>query len=137
MKLRKLALTNCIANLFPFFPLIYLARVFNLIDDNMTKVAFMCAGAFTKTYFSSLCMDAHLEVSHSSVSLITAESMAHTSRREFLRFVFHELRGPLNSILLGAELLSAKVTLLFVVITFPSSIPLFFIGNRYFRILRN
>lgn len=109
MKLRKLALTNCIANLFPFFPLIYLARVFNVIDDNMTKVAFMCVSAFTKSYFSSLCMDAHLEVSHSSVSLITAESMAHTSRREFLRFVFHELRGPLNSILLGAELLSAKI----------------------------
>jgi len=109
MKLRKLALTNCIANLFPFFPLIYLARVFNVIDDNITKVAFMCVSAFTKSYFASLCMDAHLEVSHSSVSLITAESMAHTSRREFLRFVFHELRGPLNSILLGAELLSAKI----------------------------
>ena len=109
LKLRKLTMAKCILLVFPLFPTVYCCRVFNLIDDNVTRALFMLSSAFAKSYFSSICMDAHLEVSHPFVELMSAEKLVHISRKEFLRFVFHELRGPLNSILLGAELLALKV----------------------------
>lgn len=110
MKTRKLTLATSLCVLFPLFPMTYAASATNLISDDLTRVLFMLLGFFVKGFFSSLCMDAHLEVSVPSVSPIAAEAMIHTSKKEFLRFVFHELRGPLNSILLGTELLWAKVT---------------------------
>lgn len=105
---RKATLSYCIGCLFPVFPLIYFLKYIDLIDNDVVFVGFMFTSAFTKILFASLCMDAHLEVSHPAIALIDAEKFSHTSRRAFLRYVFHEVRVPLNSISLGVQILSSS-----------------------------
>lgn len=102
---RKATLSHCVGYLFPVFPLLYFLRLTDFINDDVYFVGILFASAFTKVLFASLCMDAHLEVSHPAIALIDAENFAHTSRRAFLRYVFHEVRVPLNSIALGIQVL--------------------------------
>ncbi len=108
---RKATLTSCLAILTPLFPMIYISKVLGFIDNDILFAAFMFFGSATKVYFASLCMDAHLEVSHPVVALIDAENMSNTSRRAFLRYVFHEIRVPLNTISLGLHVLTSGESL--------------------------
>ena len=103
---RRATMSNFLALSTPFFPVIYYLRLFGLVDENLAYVGFLLASAFMKIFFASLCMDAHLEVSHPAIAQIDAEKLSHTTRKAFLRFVFHEVRVPLNSISLGIQVLS-------------------------------
>ena len=103
---RKVTLITCIAALFPLFPVAYILRWYDYFDDNLLFAAFMLLSAGTKVVYASLCMDAHLEVSHPAIGLIDAEKFSNTSRRAFIRYVFHEVRVPLNSIALGIQILA-------------------------------
>jgi len=47
-----------------------------------------------------------LEVTHPAIYQYQLESKSNLSRRAFLRYVFHEVRVPLNTISLGVQLLS-------------------------------
>lgn len=105
---RKATLSMCLGYLFPVFPMLYFLRNGQIIDDSFYVGALMFASSFTKIMFSSLCMDAHLEVSHPSFALIDAENFSNTSRRAFLRYVFHEVRVPLNAISLGVQVLDTS-----------------------------
>eukprot|EP01033_Poteriospumella_lacustris_P007235 gene7235-5208_t len=108
---RRLSLARCIITLFPMFPIIYTLRRIHWISDDVFTVAIMYASAFAKLAFAALCMDAHLEVSHPAVALFDAEKFANTSRRAFLRYVFHEVRVPLNAVSLGIQILENAATL--------------------------
>mmetsp|Transcript_26566 Transcript_26566/g.44412 ORF Transcript_26566/g.44412 Transcript_26566/m.44412 type:complete len:1010 (+) Transcript_26566:77-3106(+) len=103
---RKLVLTRVIGYMFPIFPLIYGLAMYGFIDDNTTFAAFLIFSASTKITFATACMDACMEVSHPSQAQQEAEEFAKDSRRAFLRYVFHEVRAPLNSISMGVDLLS-------------------------------
>lgn len=103
---RKTTLATTLATLMPLFPLVYFFSSYQFLDASFTHVAFLFSSAFTKVFFASVCMDAHLEVSHPVIALIDAEKFAHTTRRAFLRYVLHEVRVPLNSISLGIQILS-------------------------------
>eukprot|EP01033_Poteriospumella_lacustris_P016855 gene16855-12065_t len=105
---RKATLSMCVGLLFPAFPGLYFLRFQGLLNDDLFLVLTMFASGFTKLCFASLCMDAHLEVSHPAFALIDAENFANTSRRAFLRFVFHEVRVPLNSISMGVQVLEGS-----------------------------
>lgn len=105
---RKATLSTCVGLLFPAFPCLYFLRCQGLLNDDLFLVLTMFASGFTKLCFASLCMDAHLEVSHPAFALIDAENFANTSRRAFLRFVFHEVRVPLNSISMGVQVLEGS-----------------------------
>jgi signal transduction histidine kinase/CheY-like chemotaxis protein len=105
---RKATLSMCVGLLFPAFPVLYFLRFQGLLNDDLFLVLTMFASGFTKLCFASLCMDAHLEVSHPAFALIDAENFANTSRRAFLRFVFHEVRVPLNSISMGVQVLEGS-----------------------------
>lgn len=108
---RRLSLARCIITLFPMFPFIYTLRRIHWISDDAFTVAIMFASAFAKLGFAALCMDAHLEVSHPAVALFDAEKFANTSRRAFLRYVFHEVRVPLNAVSLGIQILENAASL--------------------------
>lgn len=105
---RKATLSMCVGLLFPAFPCLYFLRLQGVLNDDLFLVLTMFASGFTKLCFASLCMDAHLEVSHPAFALIDAENFANTSRRAFLRFVFHEVRVPLNSISMGVQVLESS-----------------------------
>jgi signal transduction histidine kinase len=42
-------------------------------------------------------------VSHPSITQLAEEKKSHEARRAFLRYVFHEVRVPLNSISMGVQ----------------------------------
>ena len=73
---RKFTLSACIGLLFPIFPVLYFLRVSHIISDAQGYTATAAASAFVKVLFASLCMDAHLEVSHPAVALIDAEKFS-------------------------------------------------------------
>jgi signal transduction histidine kinase len=53
-----------------------------------------------------ICATYGYELGHTSIYELEAQNAAHVDRRAFLRYVFHEVRVPLNSISLGLELLT-------------------------------
>eukprot|EP01031_Cornospumella_fuschlensis_P026290 gene26290-31757_t len=107
---RKATLGFGLGVLLPIFGVIYFCAIKKIFSPDLTYVAFNTFSAFTKVFFSSLCMDAHLEISHPAIGLIDKENFSSASRRAFLRYVFHEIRVPLNSITLGLQVLSDGVT---------------------------
>lgn len=105
---RKATLCLGLGLMLPAFGLIYILALSRVFSPETTWVAFNGLSAFTKLVFSSLCMDSHLEISHPAIGLIDAENFSSTSRRAFLRYVFHEVRVPLNSLSLGIQILADR-----------------------------
>ena len=102
---RKLGLFRLLFLLMPTFPIVYLLAFCNIITPNQTEVAYMICDVSTKLLFSSVCMDINVEI----LQLVLASEMSiNDSRRSFLRYVFHEVRVPLNSISMGICLLSTS-----------------------------
>ena len=66
------------------------------------------ASAATKLLFVCLCSDSHFDVTNNSILLYLQDLKANESRRAFLRYVFHEVRVPLNSISLGVQILRSS-----------------------------
>ncbi|RYH23060.1 HAMP domain-containing histidine kinase [archaeon] len=107
---RKATLGFGLGVLLPVFGVIYFCAIQKVFSPDLTYVAFNTYSAFTKVFFASLCMDAHLEISHPAIGFIDKENFSSASRRAFLRYVFHEMRVPLNSISLGLQVLSDTAT---------------------------
>jgi signal transduction histidine kinase len=103
---RRSAMAKFLAYAYPLFPIIYYLNILQVLSQEWTFVGLLLASAFTKICFATICMNSNLEVSHPAIILIDAEKFAQTSRKAFLRFVFHEVRVPLNSISLGIQVLS-------------------------------
>jgi signal transduction histidine kinase len=69
----------------------------------------MTASAATKLIFVCLCLDSRFDVTNNSIILYLQELKANESRRAFLRFVFHEIRVPLNSISIGIQIMIESI----------------------------
>lgn len=100
---RKLLLLRFLTLLFPVFPLIYFLMLFHVIDANSGDALLMAASAISKMVFASLCTDAKLEITHPSAYANDMKTKLNMERRTFLRYIFHEIRVPLNSISLGIQ----------------------------------
>lgn len=102
---KRLTLTYYFLSAFIIFPMLYFLRWFGLIDDDILFVSYLIASSSTKIIFATICTDAHMEVSHPSIALLVEEKKSHDARREFLRYIFHEIRVPLHSISMGIQFL--------------------------------
>lgn len=102
---RRLSLSFCMILSFTAFPALWFLRANELIDDSILAAGFEISSAVAKIMFTSLCTDAHMEVSHPAIAQLSEEQKSHAARRAFLRYVFHEVRVPLNSISMGVQLL--------------------------------
>ena len=99
---RKKNLVNVLLFLIPTFPIIYLLAVFKILTKDETKVAFAVCNMSTKILYTVILM---LSQSESVRQLLVAERSANTARRNFLRYVMHEVRVPLNSVTAGIGVL--------------------------------
>ena len=95
---RKRTLANWLLILFPSFPIVYMLRATNIISDDLTLALFEILGSISKIYFSYLVMDANLQMTFPSMSSIDFDKIFQVSQKEFLRYIFHELGVPLNTI---------------------------------------
>jgi len=103
---KKRTLVSVLAVLFPTFPIVYFLGIFGFISATTQLICFNICGVFAKIFFNHICCDAHQEVGSPAVLMLDAETKANKSRRAFLRYIFHEVRVPLNSFSMGVELLA-------------------------------
>ena len=102
---RKFFFSLFLMGVIPIFPAIYFMSMAGSISDDVTFSLFMAADVALKVVFTMVATDAHLEVIPPSTLLLVAEMHANEARKGFLKYVFHEVRVPLNSVSLGIDLL--------------------------------
>lgn len=103
---RKKSLIYCLWFLLPSFPALYFSVILNAITNDEFHVYLMIASCATKVVFCSLCTDAHMEASLPAVTSLIVEQKASLSRASFLRYVFREVRIPLNSLSMGMQIIT-------------------------------
>ena len=99
--IKKVALTKLMFILFPAFPLAYLLRLYGAIDRDQLYVAFLLLSVTAKLLFVSSLVEEQVTAIDQMQARTMTVATANESRRTFLRYVFHELRIPLNTITMG------------------------------------
>lgn len=105
VSLRNITSTVLMSFTFPAFPLAYFASLFGIIDDELMSIIISLLNFYSKVIFIKFLMDGHLEAYDPLVFKATSEKKANDARRTFLRYIFHEIRSPINSLSLGLEVL--------------------------------
>lgn len=97
---------------FTVFPLLYYLRFFGYLDDDTFIVLTYLFSFLSKVLFVQIIGDSHVEILDPNKFLLVEErKKAEESRLVFLRYVFHEVRVPLNSVALGLQLLQESTHL--------------------------
>lgn len=105
---KKTALMRLMFFIFPIFPLAYLLKFCGVIDRDQLYVTFVLLSVIAKHLFVSSLVDIQISATDDINSRMAAEAMANESRRIFLRYVFHELRIPLNTITMGMAIIEDR-----------------------------
>lgn len=88
------------------FPIIYGLGVINWLNYNDMTFATVIANISVKYLLSSRACDERIQlVDYLKRSIIAKMEYAEVSRRSFIRYAFHEVRVPLNSLVLGMSIL--------------------------------
>lgn len=103
----KMNASVCLSFFFILFPLWYYLNIFNCIDESICFILTFASSYLSKFLFLQVIADSHVEILDPSKFLVMEErKKAEESRLMFLRYVFHEVRVPLNSISLGLQLIN-------------------------------
>ena len=95
----------------PLFPLFYFLAVGKLLDKELAMAIIIVLSFFSKLFFSLLILETHISLINPNYVELLAARKANNSRRAFLKYVFHEVRVPLNSICMGLQLLQESETI--------------------------
>ena len=99
---KRRTLSRLFLIVFPLFPLTHILAQSQVFDRDNTFIAYALCSLIAKLLFASTVSDAHMSLSEGVNKLrLTAELTANEKRRQFLRYVFHEVRVPLNTISMG------------------------------------
>lgn len=100
---RALKLKTLLLIVLPPIPILYALAMLKILDHNSTFLWMSGANTLLKFVFTSLVCDIHVGLVDDIVYF--AEVRANIERRNFLRYIFHEVRVPLNSLVLGLSAL--------------------------------
>jgi signal transduction histidine kinase len=92
----------------PFFAVNYFAALFGYIDAAQTLLNYQVLSVLTKGLFAAGCTDIQFEHLVTSERALSEEKRANSNRRAFMKYLFHEVRTPLNSLSLGIDMLQAN-----------------------------
>jgi signal transduction histidine kinase len=96
---------------FTLFPVIYYLNYLQMIDSESYILLTYTCSYFSKVLFTHLIADSHVEIlDPNKFILIEQRRKLEETRLNFLRYVFHEVRVPLNSLVLGLQLLTSTST---------------------------
>lgn len=104
---KKVSLLRLIYIIFPAFPIVYLFAYYEKLDRDQLNVAFVLLSVAAKLLFVGALIEEQISVTEHIRCRRDAESMVNETRRTFLRYVFHELRIPLNTITMGMAIIEA------------------------------
>jgi signal transduction histidine kinase len=118
--LMQYSLATWMAIVCPLFPLNYVLAATKVIGPGESVGIFLLLTLLLKAFFAASLADAHTlslidrqkELEKSAIDKIfydlEKERYANESRRTFFKFLFHEVRTPLNTLTIGIELLSTR-----------------------------
>ena len=86
----------------PSFPIVYILSAVKVINHDITVVAFMLCNISTKIIFVAILLCAHVEVLY---VLFVTERNINAAKRKFLRYIMHEVRVPLSSVVMGIQVM--------------------------------
>lgn len=95
----------------PSFPIIYIFGMLHWIDIATVWKAFVVANVVSKLGYLSVVCDAQIQLVDAKATTKAAISSAIATKAEVLRYVFHEIRNPLNSLSVGLDLISHSANL--------------------------
>ena len=90
---------------FPLFPITYLLATLRVFDEGNTIGIYLILSVLTKALYSAIAMDVHSGALTEAQKSLMEERNANEARRAFLKYIFHEVRTPLNSLTMGLEIL--------------------------------
>lgn len=110
---KRRTLSRLFLAVFPLFPLTHILAQAKVLDRESTIIAYALCSLIAKLLFAGSVSDAHMSLADGVTKLrLTAEQTANDKRRNFLRYVFHEVRVPLNTISMGLIVVKENYNLL-------------------------
>lgn len=101
---KKTNLVLVLTGIMPWIFVAYLLALFRLIDSPTVIAIFLILSCATKGLFAAVTTDAHIQLLNPATRALIEERRANEARRAFLRYIFHEVRTPLNSLTMGIEI---------------------------------
>eukprot|EP00597_Dinobryon_sp_UTEXLB2267_P008067 CAMPEP_0170084854 /NCGR_PEP_ID=MMETSP0019_2-20121128/19914_1 /TAXON_ID=98059 /ORGANISM="Dinobryon sp., Strain UTEXLB2267" /LENGTH=692 /DNA_ID=CAMNT_0010301085 /DNA_START=328 /DNA_END=2406 /DNA_ORIENTATION=- len=89
----------------PLFAVIYILAYFGFFSPEITVLLFQFFSMATKGLYAAVLLDIHKDALILAEFALSQERRANESRRAFLKYLFHEVRSPLNSLSIGIEIL--------------------------------
>lgn len=105
---KKFCATIYLSVALPLFPIIFLLGWSKVVDTVnvvtiVTAMNFLC-----KHVFALILTEFHMDKLDINRVAVMGEKAADTARNQFVRYVFHEVRVPLNSLTMGLHLLKTQ-----------------------------
>eukprot|EP01041_Mallomonas_annulata_P011020 gene11020-23024_t len=101
--LKRYNLAMWLTFILPLYTVNYLIAWSGGIDYGTTIAIYQVLSVLTKGLFAAICMDGHVDVLLEAERIVERRSTA--ARRALMRYIFHEVRTPLNSMTMGIEIL--------------------------------
>lgn len=108
-KQKKLGI--CLLCVMPPFPVLYMLGIWHVLEAEQVYAGLIVTGYLSKSLFMWRACYIHAGLVDELTAKLANEVNASNARRDFLRFVFHEVRVPLNSMLLGLTVVSQSKAL--------------------------
>ena len=89
----------------PIFTIIYFFALIGWMGPPETICVFQLLSVATKGFFAYFVLGSHLGMVDPATRALIEEKRANEARRQFLRYIFHEVRTPLNSLTMGIDIL--------------------------------
>ena len=90
---------------FPLFPVVYLLAALGVIGPDITIGLFLLLSVILKGFLLVVIMEEFSNALAEVREQLSKEQIANQLRRAFLKYIFHEVRTPLNSMVMGLEIL--------------------------------
>jgi signal transduction histidine kinase len=94
-----------LATFLAIWPIVYIVAMSGMASVPVTIAVYQLGSVFTKCVFSTFAMDMHLEALVQVEQNFLQEERANEARKTFMKYIFHEVQNPLNSITCGIRLL--------------------------------
>ena len=92
----------------PLYTVNYIVALAGGYGPAETNAIYQVLSVLTKGLFAAATMDAHLALMVEAEKAFLEEKRANEARRAFMKYIFHEVRTPLNSLTMGIDLISTS-----------------------------
>lgn len=95
----------------PLFPITYMLAALGVINVEQSAMAFTLLNMIIKGLYAAVLMDLNMDALIVSNWNLRKEMGANRSIKNFMKYMFHEVRTPLNSIAMGIDLLEQSAVI--------------------------